>query len=267
MRLFDSHCHLADPKFNEDRLQVVKNMQDTGVVQAMLICDPGDEVPYTEKTFQLTEDHPGFFFGIGVHPHNAKAYNDRIEREIQAFCAEEKNKALGEIGLDYYYDLSPRGEQRDVFARQLDLAYTLGKPCVLHIRDAFGDAMDILRSSAKTGRLVPCQMHCYSGSWETAKECLDMGMVISFSGSVTFKNARRLLETAEKAPIDRILVETDSPYLAPVPMRGKRNEPAYVAYTARFIAGLRNMDEEEFAETARRNSCRFFSIDPEVYNR
>ncbi len=261
MILFDSHAHVADERFDEDRAEVIARMKEAGVEKCLLCCDPTDEDFRVAETFRLAAQGDIFYCAIGMHPHNAKSWSDDIEKLIREYQKKTRCIAVGEIGLDYYYDSSPRETQRDVFARQLDLAYELGKPAVLHIRDAFGDAMDILGAAQRAGRLPKCQMHCYSGSWETAKQCLGMGMVISFSGSVTFKNGVKLVETAKNAPIDRILVETDCPYLSPEPMRGRRNEPAHVAHTARRIAALREMDEDEFARIAYDNACRFFGIE------
>lgn len=260
MLLFDAHAHVADERFDEDRAEVIARMEQAGVQRCLLCCDPTDEPFRVEETFRLAAETPLFYCAIGIHPHNASAWSDAIEKEIRARQNRKRCMAVGEIGLDYYYNTSPREAQRDVFARQLDLAFELDKPAVLHIRDAFGDAMDILGSAQRAGRLPSCQMHCFSGSWETAKQCLNMGMVISFSGSVTFKNGMKLIETAKNAPIDRILIETDCPYLSPEPLRGRRNEPAHVAHTARKVAELRGMDADEFAQIAFANACRFFRI-------
>ena len=167
-------------------------------------------------------------------------------------------KALGEIGLDYYYDLSPRDVQRDVFARQLDLAYDLGKPVILHVRDAHGDTLDVLRAQA--GRLPHCVLHCCSASWESAKVYLNLGCMISFAGPVTFKRSVHLQEVARNVPLDRLMVETDSPYLAPEPVRGRRNEPANVSHICRFIASLRDMDAQVLCDVTRENGKRFYGI-------
>ena len=257
MRLFDTHCHISMEHFDEDREQVIQRMHEAGVERAIVVADATEEI---EPVFELAEKHDFLYAVIGVHPHNAKDWSDDIEKTIREHLAMERCMALGEIGLEYYYDTSPREAQRDAFARQLDMAYELKKPAVLHIRDAFGDAMDILGAAHKAARLPDCQMHCFSGSWETAKQCLNMGMVISFSGSVTFKNGVKLIESAKNTPIDRILVETDCPYLSPEPKRGRRNEPAHVAYTAARVAEIRGMDSEEFARAAYENACRFFKI-------
>lgn len=261
MRLFDSHAHVADERFDEDRAQVIARMTGAGVEKCMLCCDPTDEAARIEETFRLAAQEGAFYCAIGLHPHNADQWNGAIEQKIADMQRQKRCMAVGEIGLDYFYDTCPRENQREAFAAQLDLAYRLNKPAVLHIREAFGDAMDILGAAQRAGRLPKCQMHCFSGSWETAKQCLNMGMVISFSGSVTFKNGVKLLETAKNAPVESILVETDCPYLSPEPLRGRRNEPAHVAHTARKVAQIRGMDEEEFAAIAFENAGRFFGVE------
>ncbi len=260
MHLFDTHAHLADLAFDEDREAVLARMAEAGVSECLIICDPCEETPRVAEAFALAAAHEGFRAAVGVHPHNASGWSEEIERLLRARLAEPPCACLGEIGLDYHYDLSPREAQRAVFARQLDLAFDLGMPAELHIREAFGDAMDILRAADRAGRLPLCGMHCFTGSWETAKVCLRMGMYISFSGSVTFKSAVKLVEVAEKTPLERILVETDCPYLAPVPHRGHRNEPAFVALTAARVAEIRGMEPEELAEAAAANAKRFLGI-------
>lgn len=258
MRLFDSHCHLTDPKFDEDREQTIARMRDAGVVGCVLISDPCEEIPNQEAALRLANREPGFVMAIGVHPHNASGWNAESEAVVREYAAKPECTAIGEIGLDYHYDLSPRDIQRDAFARQLDIAFETGMPCQLHIREAFGDAMEILRSAKGAGRLPVCVMHCYSGSWETARECLAMGMYISLSSSVTFKNAQKLIDTVKNAPLDRLLVETDSPYLSPEPLRGRRNEPANVAHTARRVAALRDMEPDALALATLENARRLF---------
>ena len=260
MQLFDSHAHLADPAFDEDRECVLARMEEAGVRECLIVCDPCDEMPRVSEAFALAAAREGFRAAVGVHPHNASGWSEAVESALRARLAEPACACLGEIGLDYHYDLSPREVQREVFARQLDMAFELDMPAELHIREAFGDAMDILRAAARSGRLPLCGMHCFTGSWETEKECLRMGMYISFSGSVTFKNAVKLIEVAEKTPLERVLVETDCPYLAPVPHRGHRNEPAFVSLTAARVAQIRGMDPEELAAAAAANARRFLRI-------
>jgi len=257
MRLFDTHAHITDERFDEDRQQVIERLAEAGVELMLLVGDGSKE---EQPVYPLAEQHPNFYAATGVHPHDASAWNAEARERIVRWMAHPKSVALGEIGLDYHYDLSPRDIQRQAFAEQLDLAYELHKPVILHIREAHGEATDILTAQVKAGRMPAGVMHCYTGSWESAKQYLNMGLYISFSGAVTFKNAPKLAEVAVNLPADRILVETDCPYMAPVPMRGKRNEPAFVAYTAAKIAELRGEDEAAFALQALENGRRLFGI-------
>ena len=258
MRLFDTHCHINDERFSEDRDDVIHRMHEENVQRAVVVHDgisPIDEV------YALTENHDFLYAASGVHPHDASRYNNIIEKNIVEWMTFNKVKALGEIGLDYHYDLSPRDVQKEVFARQLDLAYTLDKPVILHIREAHGDATDILTSQARAGRMPGGIMHCYTGSWESAKTYLDMGLFISFSGSLTFKNAPKLTEVCKNAPLDRLLIETDCPYMAPVPLRGRRNEPAFVKHVLLKLAEIRGIDPEYAAEETFKNGLRAFRME------
>ena len=195
---------------------------------------------------------------VGVHPHEAKTFQDSDLARMGEWIKSPKLVGVGEIGLDYFYDLSPRDTQKDVLQKQLDFAREQNVPVVFHVRDAHGDMTALL--SARRATLPQGVFHCFSGSVETAREYLDMGFYISFAGPVTYKNAAKLQEVARYVPDDRLMVETDSPYLAPVPLRGKRNEPAYVAHVARVVAELRGMDVEELAALATANTCRLFGI-------
>ena len=254
MVLFDTHTHINDERFDADRSAVIENMRCAGVQLAVVV---GDAAAQPESAFALADAYPFLYAAAGVHPHDAIQYNDAIQARIETWMAHPKAVALGEIGLDYHYDLSQRDVQKDVFARQLALARRLNKPVIIHIREAHGDAMDILRTADRPAGVL----HCYTGSWESAKAYLDMGFYISLSGAVTFKNAPKLAQVAQNVPLDRLLVETDCPYMAPVPMRGQRNEPAFVAYTAQKVAELRGMDAEEFALAAYENGRRLFGIE------
>jgi len=257
MKLFDTHCHLCDERFLEDRAQVIERMRQAGVERALLVADAtADPGP----CFELARKHDFIWAAVGVHPQDASKSSPELEEKIGQWMGLDRVVALGEIGLDYYYENSPREVQREVFERQLEMAYQLGKPVILHIRDAHGDATDILSARARSGRLPAGVMHCYTGSWESAKAYLNMGLYLSFTGAVTFKNAPKLTEVAKNMPLDRLMVETDCPYMAPVPMRGKRNEPAFVAYTAQKIAEIRGMDADELALAAYENGSRLFGI-------
>lgn len=257
MKLFDTHCHLTDEKFDEDRAETIARMKEAGVERALLVGDGSKE---EQPVFALAGQYDWMYAATGVHPHDAACWTAEVAARIEKWMAHPKAVALGEIGLDYHYDLSPRDVQREVFAAQLDMAYRLDKPVILHIREAHGDATDILTAQWKAGRMPRGVMHCYTGSWESAKQYLAMGLYVSFSGAVTFKNIPKLGEVAVNLPLDRLLVETDCPYMAPVPLRGRRNEPAFIEHTARRVADLRGMDDEILAQAAFDNGLRLFGI-------
>lgn len=260
MILFDTHCHITDPRFDEDLGETIQRFLDAGGRQALVVADPCDEEPNQEKVFALVEQHDFLHAAIGAHPHNASRYNAEAEATIQKYIRHPKCRLWGEIGLDYHYDLSPRDVQREVFDRQLDLAFEADIPVQLHIREAHGECMDMLRARAKSGRMPAGIMHCFTGSWECAKIYLDLGLYISLSGAVTFKNAPKLAEVAIQTPADRLLVETDCPYMAPVPLRGKRNEPAFVAHTLTKVAELRQTPIDEMADQLYQNSLHALRI-------
>lgn len=274
MRLFDTHCHIADPRFDGDREAVIQRFLDANVRRALVVADPREEiydgpedeggrlvaVGNQEKVFSVVEAHDFLYGAVGVHPHNASGWDADAEATVRRFLRHPRCRLLGEIGLDYHYDLSPRDVQRHVFDIQLDMAFELGFPVQLHIREAHGDCMDMLRARAKAGRMPPGIMHCYTGSWESAKLYLDLGLYISLSGAATFKNAPKLAEVARNVPADRLLIETDCPYMAPVPLRGRRNEPAFIVHTFERVAALRNAEPEALAEQLWENSNRALGI-------
>lgn len=260
MRIFDTHCHIADAAFDPDRPEVLERMEQAGVCRANVVADPCEAQPNPERVLELVARHPGLVFSIGVHPHNASRYGDAAQAELLRHLDHPRCRLLGEIGLDYHYDLSPRDVQREVFDRQLELAFRRGVPVQLHIREAHGDCMDMLRARSAAGRLPAGIMHCYTGSWEAAKRYLDWGFYISFSGALSFKNAPRLQEVARNMPLDRLLVETDCPYMAPVPLRGRRNEPAFIVHTLAKAAELRGADPEAFARQIYENSLRALGL-------
>ena len=259
MNLFDSHCHLEDERFAEDRAEVMARMEDAGVRRCILA---GSDMETSEQIVKMASEYPDVYGVVGIHPHDAKTWTDDCAPRIAEWVRQERIVGVGEIGLDYYYDHSPRDVQKEVFEKQLLLARELNVPAVFHVRDAHGDVLDILRKNR--AQLPAGVVHCYSGSVESSREYLDMGFYISFAGPITFKNANKLLDVAKYVPLDRILVETDSPYLAPVPMRGRRNEPAYVQYVAQCIAQLRGISDEEMAQAAFNNTCRLFGIAEEA---
>jgi len=257
MRLFDTHCHINDERFDEDRQETISRMHEANIERAVVV---GDATSDPNKILSLINENEFLYAAFGVRPHDASACTNETIDNIIRWMQLDKVNALGEIGLDYHYDLSPREVQREVFARQLDLAYTLKKPVILHIREAHGDATDILSSAYRKGRLPSGIMHCYTGSWESAKTYLDMGLYISFSGSLTFKNAPKLREVCLNAPLERLLVETDCPYMAPVPYRGQRNEPAFVKEVLLKLAEIKNLDPEYAAEETFKNGLTAFQM-------
>ncbi len=254
MKLFDTHAHLSDEAFDADRHELIPKLMDAGVEK---FIDVACDVRSASRIIELLERYPFVYGTIGMHPHDVRVMNNAMMDEIKKYLEHEKMLALGEIGLDYHYDLSPREDQRKWFAEQLDLAKQLGYPVVLHIREAFGDCMDILRAHRDGLRGV---MHCYSGSVETAYECLDLGLKFSFGGAVTFKNAKKPIEVVSALPLDSIMLETDCPYMTPVPHRGERNDPSFIHFTCEKIAEIKGIDPEEMAQITYDNAVRAFGI-------
>jgi len=254
--LFDSHAHLDDPRFDEDREALIADMGERG----MLCVCVGSDMPTSRAAVALAGAYPKLLWAAAaVHPHWAKDFAAEDLGQLREWAALPQVVAIGEMGLDFHYDLSPRQAQREVFALQLDLAYTLDMPAILHVREAHGETVELLR--ARRGRLPALLLHCYSGSWESARQYIDMGAMISFAGSVTFKKAANLRDAARRIPAGRLLIETDSPYLSPEPVRGRRNDPRNVAHVAAFLAALRGEEPDELAAYTRRNALNFYRID------
>jgi TatD DNase family protein len=250
-KLVDSHCHLDHEQFNADREAVIGRAIDAGV-ERMLAIGTGDGPPDLEAGVRLADRYPAIYATVGVHPHEAAKARPETYLRLAELLRHPKVLALGEIGLDYHYDFSPREVQRDVFIEQMRVASDLRKPIVIHTREAWADTLALIEKHwAPTG--LPGIMHCFSGGPAEAERCLALGFYLSFGGIVTFPKTLNLQEAARRAPADRILVETDSPYLAPVPRRGKRNEPAFVAETARRLAELRGETPEAIAAATTSN--------------
>ena len=250
MKLVDSHCHLDDSKFDEDREQAIERARAAGV-ERLLAIGTGNGPPDLEAALRLAERYPFFYATVGVHPHDAaKATEDTFAR-LRDLAAHPKVKALGEIGLDYHYDFSPREVQRAVFGKQLQAAADAGLPVVIHTREAWEDTLDLLRGWRGGGI-----MHCFTGDERQARQALDLGFHLAFGGVLTFPKAEEVRQSARITPEDRLLVETDCPYLAPVPMRGKRNEPAFLVETVRRLAEVRGVSPERVAEVTTRNFAR-----------
>ncbi|HYM09381.1 MAG TPA: TatD family hydrolase [Bryobacterales bacterium] len=251
--LIDSHCHLDDHGFDADRSAVLERAQQAGVSRALCIGS-GDGPPDLEAGIRLAEAVPWLYATVGIHPHEARKSDAAALEKIEQLCSHPKVLAVGEIGLDYHYDHSPRDVQRDVFVAQLEIAARQSKPIVIHTREAWSDTLDLLRAHFRG----PGILHCFTGDYEQAVAGLDLGLHISLAGILTFPKAGVLREAAAKLPLDRILIETDAPYLAPVPHRGKRNEPALVVETARALAQVRGIAMEEAAEATAANFLRLF---------
>ena len=257
MELFDTHCHVDDPRFDEDRAETHQRMLEAGVTRYAVI---GTDLEASRHVVDYVQDRPGGYAAVGFHPSDVGKY--RGEEDLSALAALAKNpkvRAIGEIGLDYYWKENPPKEaQIAACADQIELAWTLGLPCAFHVRDAYGDMLELLKKHRD--HLLPGIMHCFSGSWEVAEICLGMGMYISLAGPLTFQNARGLPQVAARLPRERILIETDSPYLAPVPMRGKRNEPAFVRHTCARLAEIRGESLEDTASFTTDNALRVYMI-------
>lgn len=232
--MIDSHCHLDSKEFDLDRDEVIERALAAGV-KNMVAIGTGNGPPDLEAGIRLAEKYPSFYATVGVHPHDASKAESATFARLAELLKHKKVVALGEIGLDYHYDFSPRDTQRAVFIEQMRIAADAKKPLVIHTREAWDDTLSLLREHWQGGGI----MHCFSGGPEEARQALELGFHLSFGGIVTFPKALNVQEAARISPSDRILIETDAPYLAPVPKRGKRNEPAFVVETAKKLAELR----------------------------
>lgn len=253
--LFDTHAHLQDAKFDEDRQQVIERAVRAGVTH---IVNVGFNTETIKGTLQLAENYDFIYAAVGWHPHDAKDMKEEDLKWLEELAAHPKVVALGEMGLDYYWDNSPREVQKEVFRKQIALARKVKLPIIIHARDAYQDIVDILKE--ENARDIGGVMHCFSGSYEIAKQCIDLNFFISFGGPLTFTNAKKPKEIAVRIPDDRLLIETDCPYLTPHPFRGKRNESAYVRLVAEALAELKGWEYERVAELTAENAKRLFKI-------
>lgn len=253
--IFDSHAHYDDEAFEEDRDPLLMGMQEAGVGA---IVNVGASLRGVRDTAALTEKYPFVYGAVGIHPDHVEQLNDDVMEEMRSLCAREKIVAVGEIGLDYYWDKNPREMQKEWFIRQLALAKEVRLPVNIHSREAAQDTFDIMKTehAGSTGGVI----HCYSGSKEMARDYLNLGYYLGVGGVVTFKNARVLKEVVAYAPLDRILVETDCPYLAPTPFRGKRNASPLLSYVLDQIAELKGVSRKEAEQTTWDNACRMYQI-------
>jgi TatD DNase family protein len=252
----DSHAHLDDDRFDDDREILIESLRANNID---LVFNIGADIKTSKASVELAKKYDHIYAVVGIHPHDAEDAEDNYLDILRELSLEEKVVAIGEIGLDFYYDNSPRDIQRKVFKEQLKLAKELNLPVVIHTRDASQETFDILKEAGKDGSLRGI-MHCYSGSVEMAKEYIKLGFYISIAGPVTFKNSRVVKDVAKEIPLDKLLIETDCPYLSPEPHRGKRNEPKFVKHTAEKIAEIRGISLEELAKATSENTKRIFNI-------
>ena len=255
MMLIDSHAHLEMPDFKRDLEAVIQRAKESGVEYIFTV---GTEKKDWKKALEIADSHPSVYAILGVHPHNAKEIDDQTYTMLKELCRNEKVRAYGEIGLDFFRNLSPRDIQLRRFREQIGLARELGLPIVVHDREAHQQTLEILKSekAEECGGII----HCFSGDDEMAKVCMDMGFYISIPGSITFKNAERFRETVKRIPLESLLVETDAPFLTPEPFRGKRNEPSYVRYTAQKVAEVKKVTFEKVAEVTTKNALRVYRL-------
>jgi TatD DNase family protein len=249
--LLDSHAHLDDADFDSDREAVVERARAAGL-RYILVAGGGTGPDRLYSPLAVTEHHDWIYASVGIHPHDARHFSDSHAEKILKLARHPKVVAIGEIGLDYYYDNSPRDVQKQVLIRQMGLARELRRPIIIHCRDAWADLREITEAHWKAAGLGGI-LHCFSGSLEDARKFLDWGFLISFAGNLTFKKAEHLREVARVIPLERLLTETDSPYLAPAPHRGKRNEPAYVRAVTQELARLCHRSEQEIGQQVIQN--------------
>lgn len=250
--IFDTHSHYDDEKFSADRGEVLFRLHENGVCG---VIDCGCDKASSLEAIKLSEKFGFVYAAIGVHPHEAQEATQTDLEELKSLYAKEKVVAVGEIGLDYHYDFSPRSIQLEFFEKQLILANELSLPVIVHDREAHEDTLNLLKKHRPRG-----VVHCFSGSAETAKQVLRLGMYIGLGGAVTFKNAKKPLEVAAVVPEDRLLLETDCPYMAPVPLRGSRCDSSMIAYTAEKIAQVRSCDTQTLIDKCRENAKELFKI-------
>lgn len=254
MKLFDSHAHLDDEQFDEDRKEVIDKIINSNVKR---IVNVGADIKTSESSIKLAQQYEFIYAAIGIHPHDVSNCKLSDIEYLKELAANEKVVAIGEIGLDYYYDHSPRDVQRNWFARQIELSEELKLPFIVHSRDASEETHDIIKANKKKSAFV---LHCFGQSLEMAKKYIDMDGYISFAGPVTYKKSVKLREIIKNIPKDRILIETDCPYLSPEPKRGKRNDPTNVELIAKTLASELNISTDKLAEITFDNASRFFSI-------
>jgi TatD DNase family protein len=251
--LFDTHAHLNDPAFDPDREELMAGLRDKGIDYVM---NAGCSLSSSKDIIKMAEAYPWLYASVGSHPDSADEVNEEVIEEYRQLCGHDKVKAIGEIGLDYYYEDIPREIQKQAFRMQMALASEVDLPVIIHEREAHDDGMRIVKEFPK----VKGVFHCYSGSAEMARQLVNMGWYIGFTGVLTFKNARKAVETAASIPLDRIVLETDCPFMAPEPFRGKRNDPGYLPKMAEKLAEIRGISVEEAITATTENAKRLYRI-------
>ncbi len=265
MIFVDSHCHIDGEAFDADRDEVVERANEAGVKLMLTIGTGSPNSDDFRRAVRVAECYKNVFAAVGVHPHDASEYDEAAENHlIELAQSSKKVIAWGEIGLDFHYDHSPRDVQERVFRRQIRTAEELNLPVIIHSRAADDETVEILRSECAAETFRGGIMHCFGGTPEMARDLIELGFLISFAGNVTFKKADNLREAARVVPLDKLLIETDCPYLAPVPFRGKRNEPMFVVETAKFLAGFYQIELETLARRTTKNFLDFFCLDSEI---
>lgn len=255
--LIDTHCHLDFDSFDEDRDVLVERSRDAGVIGIVVPALDLDNIP---AILALTERYDGVYAAVGIHPNSSAGWQDDWLGKVRAAAGHPKVVAIGEIGLDYYWDKSPRSVQRRAFSAQLDLAADLDLPVIVHNRESTDDVLESLATSQLPGRAHAGVLHSFSGDWAAAQRALSLGFYLGFTGPVTFKKAGELREIAAQVPLDRLLIETDAPFLTPHPHRGQRNEPAYVRFVAEAIDAVRGLAPGEVAAQSTANAIRLFRL-------
>jgi TatD DNase family protein len=255
MMLIDSHAHLEMPDFTKDLEAVIQRAKESGIEYIFTV---GTEKKDWKRALEIANSHSTIYAILGIHPHNAKEIDGQTYPLLRELCRDKKVRALGEMGLDFFRNLSPRDAQLKRFREQIGLAKEIGLPIVVHDREAHQETLEILKSESagECGGII----HCFSGDYEMAKVCTDMGFYISIPGTITFKNAGSFREIVKKIPLESLLVETDAPFLTPEPFRGKRNEPGYVRYTAQKMAEIKKIPFEKVAEVTTENALRVYGL-------
>ena len=261
MIFVDSHCHIDGKEFDADRDEIVKRANEAGVKFMLTVGTGEPDSGSFERAVEVAEKYENVYASIGVHPHDAKTFDDKAETRLIRLARENsKVIAWGEIGLDFYYDHSPREIQEKVFRRQIQIARELNLPIIIHSRDANNETVRILTEECKGEDFRGGIMHCFGGTPQMADGLMEIGFLISFAGNVTFKKAYNLREAVRAVPLEKLLIETDCPFLAPIPFRGKRNEPSFVVHTAKFLAEFYGIELEALANQTTKNFLDFFKI-------